>query len=129
QARAPPLHLVFGAYHVAHRYTFRNADNQVQIRFHRLVYRRRGERWRHVDHRHRSSGFFFRLAHRREDRNALIRFTGFFWVYASDIAVLAVSVLLAHLRMELPGLAGDTLRHHTGVLIDEYRHFIFLALL
>src|SRR5882672_1748848 len=125
------LHLVLGANHVAHRDAFGDADDEVQIGLDRLVDRGGGERRRHVDHRDVGAGLLLRFLHRREDRDALVALTGLFRIHTGDIAVPPVRVLLAHLGVELAGLAGDALGHHPGVLVYEDGHqrlpFFFVA--
>src|SRR5262249_50572160 len=88
----------------------------------RFVDRGGRERRRHVDHRDVGAGLRLRLLHRREDRDALVDLAGLPGVYARDVAVAAVRVFLAHLGVEHAGLAGDALRHHPGVLVDQDGH-------
>src|SRR5882672_2125678 len=124
---ALPLHLVLGADHVAHRDALGDADHEVEVGLDRLVDRLSGERRRHVDHRDVGAGLLFGFPDGREDRDALVGFSGFLRVDAGDVAVPAVRVLLAHLGVEHPGLAGDALGHHPGVLVDEDGHQRLLA--
>src|SRR5882672_3479762 len=128
------LHLVLGANHVAHRDAFGDADDEVQIGLDRLVDRGGCEGRRHVDHRDVGAGLLLRFLHRREDRDALVALTWLFRIHTGDIAVPPVRVLLAHLGVELAGLAGDALGHHPGVLVYGWpsasslllRRFLFL---
>src|SRR5205823_614718 len=55
--------------------------------------------------------------------------TRFLRVHARDVAVLAVGVRDPGVGMVLAGLAGDALRHHPRVLVDEDAHecFFFFA--
>src|SRR5256885_6623668 len=86
------------------------------------VFRLKKKRRRHVDHRHVRAGLLLCFLYRGEDRNAFVGFARFSRVDSRDVAVPAVRVLLAHLGVELARLAGDSLRHHPGVLVDEDRH-------
>src|SRR6266702_74893 len=125
ELRPPALHPVLGADHVAHRDALGDADHQVEVRLHRLVDRRGGERRRHVDHRDIRAGLLLRFLHRGENRDAFVGFTGLLRVDARDVAIPAVGVFLSHLGVEPPGLAGDALRHHPGIFVDEDSHQLF----
>src|SRR5580704_5992286 len=82
----------------------------------------RGERRRHVDHRHRRSGFLLGLAGTGENRDALEVLSGLVGIDAGHETVLAVGVLAAQARVEGAGLAGDALGHHLGVPVDQDAH-------
>src|SRR6185437_13307170 len=126
QKRVRLAHPVPGLDHVAHRNALGDADHQVQARIDRLVDRRRGKRRRHVDDADGRAGRLFRLAHRPEDRDALEILAGLFRIHPGDEAVLAVGVIAAHPRVELSRLAGDSLRDHLGILVDQDAH-LFVA--
>src|SRR5882724_2184253 len=123
------LHLVLGAHHVAHRDALGDADHEIEVCLDRLLDRGGGARRRHIDHRDIGAGRLLRVGHVAEDRNALEVLAGFLRIYAGDEARLAVGVGAAGLRMELPRLPGDALRHHPRVLVDEDAHFFFFAFL
>src|SRR3990172_5875177 len=122
QPGAPALHPVLGAYHVAHRDALGNADHEIEVGVDRLVDRGSGERRRHVNHRHVGAGFFLGFPDRRKNRYAFVRRAGFLRIDPRDVAGPAVRVFLAHLGVKLAGFSGDALRHHPGILVDQYRH-------
>src|SRR5438105_572651 len=122
EQRLLPAHAITGADHVAHRYAFGDADDEIEPRIDRLVDRRRGERRWHVDHRHRRAGRLLRIRHRAEYRNAFEVLARFLRVDSGDKARAPIRIRAAGLRMELPRLAGDALRHHPGVLVDQDAH-------
>src|SRR5467141_2134894 len=127
EQRSLALHAVPGADHVAYRDAFGDADHQVQVRVHRLVDGRGGERGWNVDHGDCRAGGLFRIFHRTIDRNAveiLARLPG---IDAGDIAIPAVGVVAPRPRVELAGLAGDALRHDPRVLADQDAHFFAFA--
>src|SRR6267143_1680577 len=127
EQRSPALHAVLGADHVAHRDAFGDADHQVQVRVDRLVDRRGGERGWNVDHGDRRAGGLFRIFHRTVDRNAIEILARLPGIDAGDIAIPAVGVVAPRPRVELAGLAGDALRHHPRVLVDQDAHFFAFA--
>src|SRR6185503_8054227 len=129
QQRALAFHAVLGADHVAHRDALGDADHQVQVRVDGFVDRRCRERRRHVDHGDVSPSLRFRVLDRAENRNALEILARLFRINAGDEAGLAVGVGAAGLGVEHAGLAGDALRHHPGVLVDQDAHFFFFAFL
>src|SRR5204862_6336947 len=94
-------------------------------RLHRLPDRRRGKGRRHVNDRGIHARFLFCVLHRAKNRNALEILAGLLRIHAGHVAFLAVRVGAAGLRVEHPGLAGDALRHHAGVVVDEDAHFFF----
>src|SRR4029077_6279926 len=77
---------------------------------------------RPVDHRDVGARLFLRLPDGGEDRDIFVRLAGLLRVDPRDVAGPPVRVFLAHLGVELAGLAGDALGHHPGVLIDEDGH-------
>src|SRR5450755_354573 len=127
QERLPALHAVAGANHVADGNAFGNANHQIQVGVDGLIDGRRGKRRRHVDDADRRAGGFLRFAHRRVNRDALERFARFFRVDPGDEALLPVGIFAAHARVELTGLAGDSLRDDLGVLVDQNAHSDFLV--
>src|SRR6267378_3359879 len=127
EQRSLALHAVLGADHVAHRDAFGDADHQVQVRVHRLVDRRGGERGWNVDHGDGRAGGLSCIFHRAIDRKAveiLARLPG---IDAGDIAIPAVGIVAPRPRVELAGLAGDALRHHPRALVEEDAHFFAFA--
>src|SRR5262249_30088132 len=123
EQRLAPDHAVLRADHVAHRNALGESYHEIEPCIHRVVDRGGREGRRHVDHRDRGSGGLACVLHRAEDGNALEVLACLFWIHARDVAVLAVGVLDARARVELAGLAGNALRHHTGVLVDQDAHF------
>src|SRR5438309_12107350 len=100
--RLLPAHAITGADHVAHRYAFGDADDEVEPRIDRLVDRRRGEgRW-HVDHRHRRAGRLLCIGHRAVDRDPFEILASLLWIYAGHEARAPIGIGAARLRMELP---------------------------
>src|SRR5690606_17856066 len=79
-------------------------------------------RRRHVDDRDGRAGLRARFLHAGEDRDALEVLAGLLRIDAGDESGLAVGVVAAHPRVELAGLAGDSLRDDLGVLVDQDRH-------
>src|SRR5713101_3874384 len=127
EQRSLALHAVLGADHVAHRDAFGDADHQVQVRVHRLVDRRGGERGWNVDHGDCRARGLSRIFHRAIDRNAIEILARLPGIDAGDIAIPAVGVVAPRPRVELAGLAGDALRHHPRVLVDQDAHFFAFA--
>src|SRR5512147_2204422 len=112
--------------HVAHRDALGDADGELQVRLHRLP-DRGGREWRrHVDHRNAGAGILLCVAHRAEDRDALEILARLLRVDAGDEARAAIGVVAAGARVELAGVAGDALRHHPRIPVDEDAHFFFL---
>ena len=79
-------------------------------------------RRRHINDRHGGTGRRLGVLDRGKDRHAFKVLAGFLRVDAGDEAVAAVRVVAAHPRVELAGLAGDPLRDHLGILVDQDRH-------
>src|SRR6185369_14232098 len=106
-----------------------DADDEVQVGLDGLVDRGGRERRRHVDDGNGGACLLFCLFYGTKNRNRFERLARLLGVDAGDIAVLAVGVFLAHLGVELTGLAGDALRHHAGILVDQdaHRYFPFTA--
>src|SRR6266850_6020607 len=128
EQRSSAPHAVLGPDHVAHRDAFGDADHQVEVSVDRLVDGRCGERRRHVDHGDGRAGGLFRIFHRTIDRNAIEILAGLPGVDAGDIAIPSVGVVAPRPRVELARLAGDALRHHPRVLVDQDAHcFAFAA--
>src|SRR6185436_10133191 len=88
-----------------------------------------GKRRRHVNHGNVRARLFLGFPYCRKNRDVFVRLARFLRVHAGDVAIRAVRVFLAHLRMELAGLAGDALRHYAGVLVDQNAHFFPLPAL
>src|SRR5690349_9408312 len=116
-------HAVAHAHHVAHRDALGDADREVEVGLHRFPDRVRRERRRDVDHGDIAAGLFFCLGDVFVDGNAFEAFTRFFGIDPCHVASLPVRIGAARLRVELAGLAGDALRHHLRVLVDEDAHF------
>src|SRR5688572_4712903 len=128
EERAFALHAVLRNDHVAHRDTLGDADHDIQVRFHRLLDRRGGERRRHIDHGDVSARLRLGVFDGAEDRNALEILARLLWIHPGYETRLSVGIRPARLRVELAGLSGDALRHHPGVPVDEDAHRFFAAL-
>ena len=120
------LHLVAHHQHVAHRDAFGDADHQVEVRLHGLPDRLGGACGRHVDHADGRTGLDLGVGHAGVDRYAFEILAGALRIHAGDEAGFAVGVVAAAARVELTGLAGDALRDHAGVLVDEDAHGVIL---
>ena len=116
------LHLVARADHIAHRDALGNTDNQVEPRVDRLVDRRSGKRRGHVDHADRRPGRLLGFGHGCVNGNALEVLARFLGIDAGDEAILPVRVVATHAGVELPGLAGDSLRDDFGVFVYQDAH-------
>src|SRR6185436_692554 len=112
QQRLAGLHPIAGLHHVQDRDALGDADHEIEAGIDRLVDGRRREGRRHVNHRDVGAGRLLRLFHRLEYRYAFVALSALLRRDAGDVAGFAVRVLLAHLGVELPGLAGDALGQH-----------------
>src|SRR5436190_8495157 len=125
QQRVPALHPVSRADHVAHRDTFRDANDEVETGVDRLVDRRSGKRRRYIDYRNGGAARLLGFLDGCIDRNALEILACLFRVDACDKGAPAVAVLATRARVELPSLAGDALGNNFCILVDEDAHLSF----
>src|SRR5207253_6899054 len=101
---------------------FGDADDEIEIRIDRLIDRGSRERRRHINHTDRCARRGLRLVDRGVNRNAFEALARFLRVHAGDEAIAPVGVFAADPRVELPGLAGNSLRDDLGALADEDAH-------
>src|SRR3984893_5062550 len=122
QQRLPALHAVTGANHVADRNALGDANHQIELRVDGFLDgARRKRRW-YIDDAHRRAGGVLGFAYRHVNRNALEVLARLFRIDPGDEALLSVGIIAAHARMELAGLAGDSLRDDLGILVDQNAH-------
>src|SRR6185369_14727727 len=108
--------------HVAHRNALGDADDEIEVGLHGLPDRVGRAGRRHIDHADGGAGLGLGVSDAGEDRNAFEVLAGTLGVHAGDEASLAVGVVAAAAGVELPGFAGDPLRDHAGVLVDQDAH-------
>src|SRR6266403_5667462 len=124
QQRLPALHAVTRANHVTDRDTLGDANHQIELRVDGFVDRcRRKRRW-YIDDADRRAGGLLSFAYRRINRNALEVLARLFRIDPGDEALPSVGIIAAHASMELAGFAGDSLRDHLGILLDQNAHSI-----
>src|SRR5215213_867621 len=109
------LHL----HHVGDRNALGDADDQRNFGINRLGDGIRGAGWRHVDHACVAAGFFLRLHHGVEHRQAEMRLPPFARRRAADHFRAVVD---RGLRMEGAVLAGETLADELSVSVDQDGH-------
>ena len=120
------LHLLARANHVAHGHALGDANDEIELGVDRLVDRRGGERWRHIDDRHRRAGPLFGFLHGAKDRYAFELLPGLLRIDAGNVALAAMGIVARHAGMKLAGLTGDALGDDLAVLADENTHDVSL---
>src|SRR5271169_152967 len=121
QPRLAVLQVVLDLYHVEHRDTLGDADDEFHSGGHRFEDRVGGERRRHVDHGRVGAGRFARLLDGIENRNALEVRAALARHHTADHLR---AVVAAGARVELAGGAGDALGEDAGVLVYQNAHRI-----
>src|SRR2546425_8366190 len=70
-----------------------DANDEIELGVDRLVDRRGGERWRHIDDRHRRAGPLFGFLHGAKDRYAFELLPGLLRIDAGNVALAAMGIV------------------------------------
>ena len=112
--------------HIPYRYSFGDANHQIQFSLDSLINSGRCKGRRYINHRNRRTGLLFRFRNRIIDRHTFNHLATLARCYTRDKGILPVGIVQTVAGMEHTGLAGHSLCHHTRVAIDQYRHVIIL---
>src|SRR5699024_5873075 len=108
--------LPFHCHHVRHRYSFVDADYEIQPAVHSFHTRLGGKGSRNIDGRSLGSGFVYRFTNRVENRDPFHFLSAF---SGSGPAHDTSSVFDGLLRMKQTVRACNSLRNHFCILVDE----------
>src|SRR3546814_12411295 len=81
----------------------------------------------HINDGNRCTGFGLGVFNRAENRHALEVLAGFLGMDTRNEGIFAVRVFAAHMGVELPGLAGNSLSDDFSVFVDQNRHLQILG--